>query len=337
MPGAFFKPLPTQATRRPRPEADQQALHMAALRVLSRGEAIAEGRIKLVGATSAPIEWVSIKQIVPNDPPPRAHYYWKVIEQFRESILRNGLIHPLVVYRRLTLANPPFVLLDGHYRYYALQWIAEGQEGMEDLKVPVLVTRGMAHFNESGVRLTADSGLVVPYTDLDRALQIDVLLSMADVSLEAFVAVLREILSAKGKNNQYDLAPHALTLRLLGFFGIKPSKAAYYLGTFLEEPALYELAKERLVGDPVFRVLAQRRVRAHPLFRTLLERVKWGISDERAFIQEVRAIVVPDTLISRKESVYRGLRRLAKRAGGWKRLAELLNDWLRALPPEEVG
>ncbi|GAA5338656.1 hypothetical protein YIM73052_21190 [Thermus antranikianii] len=334
--GALFRPPQTEAQSQAWPEADQQALHMATLRVLSPREVIVEGRVTLVGDTSTPIEWVPISQIVPNATPPRAHYNWEVIERFRDSILRNGLIHPLVVYRRLTLVNPPFVLLDGHYRYYALQRIAEKREGGGDLKVPVLVVTGMAQFNALGIRFTADSGLVVPHSDLDRALQIDALLSMADVPLGVFVAVLREILSAKSKGNQHDLVPNALTLRLLGVFGLKPSKAVYYLGTFLEEPALYELAKARLVGDPVFRVLAQRRVRAHPLFSTFLERAKWGIPDEKAFAREVRAIVAPDTPAARKESVYRGLRRLAKRAGGWKRLAELLDDWLRALPPEEV-
>jgi len=337
MPGTLFKPPQTEASDQARFEAHQRALHMAALRVLSPEEVIVEGRIKLVGSTSAPIEWVSLRQIEPNPTPPRAHYYWEVVERFRESILRNGLIHPLVAYPRLTLEYRPFVLLDGHYRYYALQRIAEERRIEDSLKVPVLVAKSMAYFHELGVRFTVDSGLVIPYSDLDRILQIDVLLSMATVPLEAFLAVLREILSVKAKGNYHDLAPYALTLRLLGVFGLRPSRAAYYLGTFLEEPALYELAKARLIGDPVFRVLAQRRVRAHPLFSTLLERVKWGILDERAFIREVRAMVAPDTPATRKEAVYRGLRRLARRAGGWKRLAELLNDWLRVLPPEEVG
>lgn len=267
----------------------------------------------------------SLEELHPNPLSPRSFYHEDKIEELASSIEADGLLEPLVV--RANRSGGGYLILDGHYRYFALKRIAE-RHGAPTLRVPVMpLGGGLAHNPMRQIRAMVSLNTRVPLTPLERALAVIYTVRLGGIDLERLQRLVFQINRARGKNRPEELASQAVFLRALGLYGIGTRTLGYYLRVFLQAPELYELAQEKRLSDRLFRFLARPQVRSHPLYPGYIREIRMGIGNEGEFIRRIREEVFSKPQDPSQEAfslLHRAFRKALGKVKDPHRVAEML-------------
>lgn len=306
------------------PEAFSASLHYHLSQMLGGAFPegwVARGVVPLLGLYKGETTaYAPLSLLRPNPLSPRSEYIPERIEEMASSIERDGLYMPLAVRGD---SQGHLLIVDGHYRYYALKRLAE-RHGKADLQVPVNRLGGA--FANSLVRqlqLMVALNSATPLTPLDRALGVVSALAQGGIGLAEIRDVLAEINQAKARKQEEVIGSHAMFLQAIKLYGISSPVLAYYVRVFLEIPELYTLALEKKLSDRLFRLLATPQVRNHPLFPQYLEEARLGITPRQALYERIRKETAPPPP-SPEERAFALLRRAMRTLKDPGRLAQMV-------------
>lgn len=217
--------------------------------------------------------WVPIASLVPNPETSRAYYDPKYIEELSSSIEREGLLYPLVVRKE----KEGFVILDGHYRYYALLRLGMSHE-IEPMTVPVLLAgnRFLPPLRQTSLAVLLN--VPRPYSPLDRVLAFLQVAFLGGIPADTLFQASRYVNRLKAQGNKGDLPFWAGFLEALRIYGLTPSMVSYYLRIFQEHPDLFLLAKEKRIPDTLLRTLVRSKMR--PYLPELIHSLRNGASPD---------------------------------------------------------